>query len=352
MTTSPTARLAEARALAASNRLRLQDRRQRAISYLRVSVTDRCNYRCRYCMPEDVAHSEPSDICSFEETAALVACFVALGVSRLRLTGGEPTIRKDLPSLVAMLRALPGVDDIALSTNGHLLPSLAEPLRRAGIDRLNVSLDSLDPARFRRLTGRGDLASVLGGLETARSLGFTSIKTNAVVLRGENDGELGDLAAYAWARGFMPRFIEPMPMADGLLYSAGELLPAREIRERLGAAFGATVVPVVEATPKGAGPARYFALEPSRLPRHFGIISPMTEHFCDDCNRVRLSASGRVHACLASDDALDLRAVLRDEGPAAVIARIQAAVSVKRDGHTFDLVGIGGPRKAMVQIGG
>jgi cyclic pyranopterin phosphate synthase len=141
-------------------------------------------------------------------------------------------------------------------------------------------------------------------------------------------------------------------MADGLLYSAGELVPAQEIRTRMGVAFGASVVPVVGGTPKGAGPARYFALEPGQPSQQFGIISPMTEHFCDDCNRVRLGANGRLHACLASDDAVNLRTILCDEGPAAVAAAIEAALEVKRDGHSFQLIGIGGPRKAMVQIGG
>jgi cyclic pyranopterin phosphate synthase len=329
---------------------RLVDPQRRTIDYLRVSVTDRCNYRCTYCMPEDgVDHLQRADILSFEEICALVACFTRLGVSRVRLTGGEPTVRRDLVQLVRMLRAIPGLRDIALSTNGHLLPELAAPLREAGVDRLNISIDTLDPARFATITRRGELERVLAGVEAARAAGFTRIKINTVAVKGFNDGEIGSLCDYAWSRGMVPRFIEQMPMAGGQLYVPGALLGAAEIRGLVERAHPGRRL-VADGEARGAGPARYWRLEGSD--DVVGIISAMTEHFCDTCNRVRLSAAGALHTCLAYDDAVDLRAALHSGGPDAVVATIRQAVQGKRDGHVFQLVGIGGPRKAMIQIGG
>jgi GTP 3',8-cyclase len=329
----------------------LTDRLQRRVDYLRVSVTDRCNYRCTYCLPEDgVSHVDREDILRFEEIVALVRCFVELGVRRVRLTGGEPTVRRDLVQLVRMLRDIPALEDLALSTNGHLLVELAGPLRQAGVDRLNVSLDSLDPERFARITRRGDLDRVLAGIEAARAAGFRSIKLNAVAVKGFNDDEVGALCRWAWQRGLVPRFIEQMPMAGGALFVPGTLLSAGEIRGLVEQAFAAPLVPHLGGL--GAGPARYWRLDGSEPMALVGIISPMTEHFCDTCNRVRLSSSGDLHTCLAHDDALDLRAVLQHQGPAAVQAAIRGALAVKRDGHTFQLIGLGGPRKTMIQIGG
>jgi GTP 3',8-cyclase len=340
----------------------LTDRLQRRVDYLRVSVTDRCNYRCTYCLPEDgISHVDRDDILRFEEIVALVRCFVELGVRRVRLTGGEPTVRRDLVQLVRMLRAIPALEDIALSTNGHMLPELAQPLRQAGLDRLNISLDSLDPDRFARITRRGDLSRVVAGIEAARVAGFRSIKLNAVAVKGFNDDEVADLCRWAWQRDLVPRFIEQMPMAAGALFVPGTLLSAAEIRRLVETAFAPARL-VAHGPPRslGAGPARYWRLEGQAAvdadaggsEALVGIISPMTEHFCDTCNRVRLSSSGALHTCLAHDDALDLRALLQQQGPAAVQAAIRAALAVKRDGHTFQLVGLGGPRKAMIQIGG
>jgi GTP 3',8-cyclase len=350
----------------------LVDPQRRVINYLRISVTDRCNYRCTYCMPEDgVSHVDRADILSFEEIVALVGCFARLGVRRLRLTGGEPTVRRDLVTLVRLLRTIGGIEDLALSTNGHLLAELAAPLRAAGVDRLNISVDSLDPTRFATITRRGDLSRVLAGVEAARAAGFRSIKFNTVAVKGFNDDEVGALCAWAWARDIVPRFIEQMPMASGQLFVPGQLLSAAEIRAAVEAAFpGARLVAYKGQAARGAGPARYWRLfehreqavsdgreapetdEEGRPARLLGIISPMTEHFCDACNRLRLSASGALHTCLAYDEAVDLRDVLRREGPEGVVATIRRAVAGKRDGHVFQLLGLGGPRKTMVQIGG
>lgn len=338
----------------------LVDRQRRVVDYLRVSVTDRCNYRCTYCLPDEgVAHALPADQLGFDEIAALVTCFVELGVKRVRLTGGEPTARKDLVSLVARLRTLAGLEELALSTNGHLLPELAAPLREAGVDRLNISVDTLDPGRFAQITRRGDLARVLAGIEAARAAGFPSIKINTVAIKGFNDHEIEALCAFAWERDLVPRFIEQMPMAAGALFVPGTLMSAAEIRARLTATQGGRLVPHVGGAAAGAGPARYWRLEPAtsaelieRRPRLVGIISAMTEHFCDTCNRVRLSSSGELHTCLAHDDAVDLRGRLHRDGPPGVMVAIRQALGEKRDGHTFQLVGLGGPRKTMIQIGG
>lgn len=342
-----------------AERSELVDGQQRRIDYLRVSVTDRCNYRCTYCLPEaGVPHAARAEVLTFEETVRLVSCFARLGVRRLRLTGGEPTVRRDLPVLVRMLRAIPGLEDIALSTNGHLLGELAEPLFRAGVTRLNVSLDTLDPVRFASITRGGDLARVRDGLERARGLGFASIKINTVAVRDFNHGELGELCAFAWARGLVPRFIEQMPMADGALFVPGRFMSAAEIRAEIQAAHPqGTLVADEAGRRRGAGPARYWRVEEQGdservRERVFGIISPITEHFCEVCNRVRLSATGALHTCLAYDDAVDLRGVLWSGGESAVLATIGEALTGKRPKHGFGLLGIGGPRKAMIQIGG
>jgi cyclic pyranopterin phosphate synthase len=335
----------------------LSDPQARVIDYLRVSVTDRCNYGCSYCIPHDgVAHADRADVLSFEEIAALVRVFVSLGVRRVRLTGGEPTVRRDLVALVRLLRAIPCLEEIALSTNGHLLAELAAPLRAAGVDRVNISVDSLDAERFRRITRRGDLPRVLAGIEAARAAGFVSIKINAVAIRGFNDDELDRICAWAWQRGIVPRFIEEMPMADGRAYVPGAHMAAAEIRRRIAAAWPGTEAVAEGANAvRGAGPARYFRLAPDAPgagARRFGVISPMTEHFCTTCNRLRLSTAGALHACLAYDDAVDLRGPLQAGGADAVASAIRTALAGKRPGHTFQLIGLGGPRKAMVQIGG
>jgi cyclic pyranopterin phosphate synthase len=348
---------------------RLTDPQGRRIEYLRLSVTDRCNYRCTYCMPDaGIDHVDRADILSFEEIVRIVHCFAAYGVRRLRITGGEPTVRRDLVELVARLRAVPGIAEIALSTNGHLLADFAAPLRAAGVSRLNISVDTLDPEKFARITRRGDLARVQAGIEAARSVGFAVIKINTVAVKGFNDGEVGALCGYAWSRGIVPRFIEQMPMAGGEMYVPGELLSAQEIRALILAAYPRRALVADEGgAARGAGPARYWRLEPRAASAReavedqngdgppgarVGIISPMTEHFCDSCNRVRLSASGALHACLGYDDAVNLRDLLRTGGEPAVLEAIVGAVAAKRPAHNFGLLGIGGPRKAMISIGG
>ncbi len=335
--------------------LGLQDAQARRVTYLRISLTDRCNYRCTYCMPSEGVELLPKpQLLTFEEIERLARVFLQLGVRRLRLTGGEPTIRKDLLELVARLAALPDLEDLSLSTNGELLAEIAAPLRRAGLQRLNVSLDSLDPERFLRITRRGRLDRVLAGLDAAACAGFV-IKLNAVAIRGFNDDELGDICRFAWERGMIPRFIELMPMAAGELFVPGELFPAAEMRARIEAEFPAAVLVPATGSAPGWGPARYWRLEGPGVPARaeVGLITPMTEHFCDTCNRVRLSSVGGLHPCLAHDDATDLRTPLRaGASDETLLEVVRQALSGKRDGHWFGIDGQGGPQKAMVSIGG
>jgi len=331
----------------------LRDGQSRRVSYLRISLTDRCNYRCTYCMPEEGVELSPkSDVLSFEEIARLVRAMLPLGVRRVRLTGGEPTIRRDLVELVKRLSAL-GLDDLALTTNGQLLSGLSRPLRDAGLTRLNISVDTLHAATFRAITRRGDLSAVLDGIEAARAAGFTGTKLNAVVMGGVNDGELAGLCRFSWARDLVPRFIEFMPMSDGALFAPGSFVAAAEMRERLAAELGALVPDAGDGVP-GVGPARYWrvadgAFAGSRL----GLISAVSEPFCETCNRVRLTATGQLHTCLALDDETDLRGPLRaGAGEAELRAIVQAAVFAKKPGHEFTSCGSGAPRKHMVAIGG
>jgi cyclic pyranopterin phosphate synthase len=332
------------------------DRFARRIEYLRISLTDRCNYRCTYCMPEEGVELLPREhVLSFEEIERLVRVFAGLGVRRIRLTGGEPTVRKNMVELVARVAAVPGVEEVVMTTNGHLLTDLAAPLRAAGMAEVNVSLDTLDADRFRAITRRGDLARVVAGIDAALAAGM-QVKLNAVVLGGFNDSaeDLSSLCRFGWERGAAPRFIEHMPMSDGAVYQAGRHVSAAAIRERIAGALGEQIAPDGPSA-RAVGPARYFRLEPSG--RRFGIISAMSEHFCDTCNRLRLTSTGELHACLAWDDAHNLRDILRSGRTGTDVddelrAAITAAVAGKREGHEFQIAGRGGPTKHMVAIGG
>jgi GTP 3',8-cyclase len=349
----------------------LVDPMHRRVRYLRISVTDRCNYRCTYCMPEELsdqlAFAPKREVLSFEELERVVRIFAGLGVRKLRLTGGEPTVRRGIVDLVRRLAGVPGIEQVVMTSNGHLLEELAQPLVDAGLVGINVSLDSLDSDKFAALTSRGDLARVVRGIDAARAAGLR-VKTNAVALAGDagNADEVVALARFAWERGITPRFIEHMPMSSGQLYAAEAELSAARIRELIEADAG-PLVPAGDAA-RDAGPARYWRVagDPRReakemarpgesavLTREVGIISAMTEHFCDDCNRLRLTATGALHACLGHDDAVSLRDVLRRGGSDEdVVAAIAGAVTGKRPGHQFLRTGGGGPQKHMIGIGG
>lgn len=340
----------------------LRDRLAREVRYLRVSLTDRCSMRCTYCMPpEGIDHVSRSEVLSLEEVVRVVERFVAWGVERVRLTGGEPTLRRDLSWLVAELAAIelpPGPDrapgatlEVVMTSNGERLDQLAAPLRAAGLSALTVSLDSLERERFATITRRDRLDRVIAGIDAARRAGLP-LKLNTVAVRGFNDDELGAICRFAWARGATPRFIELMPMAAGRLYVPGELMPAAAIRERLAAELGASVE--LEDRPAGpVGPAVYARLRGGLHDgRRFGTIAAMTENFCDSCNRLRVSATGQLHACLARDDAGDLRGALRSGDLDRLEQVVRLALGHKRDAHGFELDGRGGPDKAMISIGG
>ncbi len=335
----------------------LVDGLSRPISYLRISLTDRCNYRCTYCMPEAGVDLAPrSEVLSFEEIEQAVSALMQVGVRRVRLTGGEPTVRKDLVELVERLGRL-GLDDLALSTNGERLAELAAPLKTAGLHRLNVSVDTLREDRFLQVTRRGNLASVLTGLDVSREVGFAHTKVNCVAMRGFNDDEVAALCRYCWDRDFIPRFIELMPMSEGALFYPGTFLPVAELRKILSDAFGPLRSPDTGEVLPGVGPARYAAVEYRGALRQVGMISAVTEPFCDTCNRVRLSATGQLHGCLAYDDAIDLRSVLRSGLASSdrvdrLVQVARGGLSDKRAGHVFSPTGCGGPRKHMVSIGG
>lgn len=300
------------------------DARGRPLRDLRISVLDRCNFRCPYCMPADQYPEhhpflQRQDLLSFEEIERLARVFVGLGVRKLRLTGGEPLLRRDLPLLVGMLAAIPGVEDLALTTNGVLLPRLAGSLRAAGLRRLTVSLDALDPAVFRRLSGdRGEVAEVLAGIAAAERAGFGTIKINCVVMRGVNEDEALNLAAHFRGSGHVVRFIEYMDVGTLNDWRAERVVPSAELRARiaahwplraLAAGYGGEVAQR-HAYVDGAG--------------EIGFISAVSEPFCGDCTRARLSADGRLYTCLFARDGFDLRKPLRggddDTALAALIA--------------------------------
>ena len=304
-------------------------------------------------MPEslsgDLQFEPRSALLSFEELEQLVGVFARLGVRKIRLTGGEPTIRKGIVELVKRIAGVPGIAQVVMTTNGHLLDDLAAPLAAAGLAGVNVSLDTLDPDTFHQVTGRGDLARVLAGIDAARAAGL-AVKTNAVALAGVNDHELVALCEAAWTRGATPRFIEHMPMSDGALYDPARGLTSLAIRQALEAELGALVqAPATTAAGPDAGPARYWNLagDPKR---EVGIISAMSDHFCDDCNRLRLTATGALHACLGHDDALNLRDLVRAGASDADLVRaIAGVVTGKRVGHAF---ADAPPTKHMIGIGG
>jgi GTP 3',8-cyclase len=320
----------------------------RRVRYLRVSVTDRCNYACTYCVPEDgIDHQARADVLTFEEIERVVALFVQLGVERVRLTGGEPTVRAHVTELVARLHA--HVPTLVMTSNGHRLPELAQPLAAAGLAEVNVSIDTLEADRFARLTTRGDLARVIAGIDAAIAAGIR-VKLNAVALADENQHELAALCQFAWARGVAIRFIEHMPLSGGQLYQPDRELSAATIRATLAQALG-PLTPITTDR-QSVGPARYWCVDGDRQ-RRFGIISAMTEHFCDDCNRVRVTADGALHACLGHDEAVSLRQLMRAGASDDELHRaIAFALSGKREGHEFQRTGAGAPGKHMIAVGG
>ena len=332
----------------AASAAELRDGFGRRIEYLRISVTDKCNLRCVYCMPEEgLPWLRRSEILSYEEIAAVVRVMAAMGLRRVRLTGGEPLVRRDLPELVRLLAAVPQIEDISLSTNAVLLQDLAAPLRAAGVHRVNISLDSLRPERIDAIARRaGSHTAILAGLEAAERAGLAPIKVNAVIMRGRNDDEIEDFARMTVERPWHVRFIEVMPVGENTAISANEYVPAVEMLARL-RTMG-DLAPV--AGPAGNGPASYFQLPGAR--GTVGVITPMSHNYCERCNRMRLTASGGLRPCLFGDLETDLRAALRSGEPLEPL--IRRTLEIKPERHTLiqgSDRGSGGLR-ALSQVGG
>ncbi|CAB3857438.1 GTP 3',8-cyclase MoaA [Achromobacter denitrificans] len=307
----------------------LKDGFGRRIDYLRVSVTDRCDLRCAYCLPKDFKGFEtPANWLTHDEMTRLVGLFVGLGVSKVRLTGGEPLLRRGIAALAGAIAAMPGLADLSVSTNGTQLARHAQSLRAAGVDRLNVSLDTLDAAAFGQITGRDCLSSVLAGLDAARRAGFAPIKLNSVVHAATPGAEVRRLLDYAVAQGFVLRLIEPMPMGEcGRGHTHVDL---NAMGARLAAEAG--LLPALAG--QGAGPARYWTT--GRGTPVLGVITPMSRHFCASCNRVRLGVDGTLYLCLGQEDQVPLGRLLREgASDAELTGAILAGIAAKPERHEF-----------------
>ncbi len=326
----------------------LRDSYGRVIGDLRISITDRCNFRCTYCIPvENIQWKRREEILSYEEILRVVRIVSGFGIRKIRVTGGEPLLRPDVLSLLERLSATEGVEDLALTTNGKYLPQFASALRGAGVNRLNVSLDSMVPEKFFKLTRRDALGDVLEGIEAARRAGFDPVKINAVVIRGINDDEIVEFARFARDTGHAVRFIEFMPLDSGHTWSMNQVVPGREVLETIRAAMDLEPLPARSASetatrwgfPGGRG--------------EIGIIAPVTAPFCGNCNRIRLTADGHLRTCLFSLVEHDLKAFLRDGSSDDDVARaIEAAVWTKEPGHRINQETFIQPQRTMSCIGG
>jgi cyclic pyranopterin phosphate synthase len=307
----------------------LSDRFGRSIEYLRLSVTDRCDLRCSYCMPKGFkGFEEPAHWLTFDEIERLLAAFARLGTSRIRLTGGEPLLRRHLPQLAARIAALPGVRDLSLSTNATQLGRHAVALRQAGVSRINVSLDSLDRACMEKITGSDSLTQILDGLKAGKAAGFSPIKINMVAMRGVNDDEIDAMVAFCIEQQFVLRLIEAMPM--GTTGRDAAYLDLGPIQTRLQQKFGLRA----QATELGGGPARYLATADGSA--SIGFITPMSQHFCASCNRVRLAVDGTLYLCLGQEEKFEFRPLLRGGASDAELeAAIHQAIELKPEKHEF-----------------
>lgn len=309
----------------------LTDRFGRVINYLRLSVTDRCDFRCVYCMAENMVFVPRQQLLTLEELAFVGRAFVELGVSRIRLTGGEPLVRRNLMSLVHSLGKLPGLDELLLTTNGARLESVAGELVDAGVKRINVSLDSLQPLRFAAITRTGELYRVLSGIAAAKRAGTERVKINAVIMRDQNDDEIIALLDFALEHGLDISFIEEMPLGVTSRFDRQkELISSQEIRTRIGSFY-----PLMASAETSPGPSRYYRIPGSNS--RIGFISPNTHNFCESCNRVRVTCEGQLLLCLGNEHSVDLRAVIRTHpGDMDILKNaIVEAMAIKPERHHF-----------------
>ena len=330
----------------------LIDPYQRVVRDLRISITDRCNFRCTYCMPtEGMTWLERPELLTFEEITAIARVGVErFGFDGIRLTGGEPTMRAQLPVLISMLSELrdPRTDrpvDLALTTNGATLGLHARALRTAGLRRINISLDTFSPTRFFEMTRRNQLDKVLNGIDAAIDAGFDPIKLNIVAMRGINEDEIIDFATFGRERGITPRFIEYMPLDADNSWSMDQVLPAEEIVETISTRYPCTAVQ------RGSEPASRYLYDDGK--GEFGVIASVTKPFCESCDRIRLAADGKIRTCLFSLEEHDLKSIVRRGGsPDEIAAALEAAVGTKWAGHAIGNVNFLRPKRSMSQIGG
>ncbi len=315
------------------NRPGMVDAFGRQVSYLRLSVTDRCDMRCTYCMAETMSFLPKAELLSLEEMVAVCDAFIARGVRKIRVTGGEPLVRKDIVPLIETLgsRLGRGLEELTLTTNGSQLARHADMLRSAGVERINVSLDAIDPARFAGITRRGSLAQVLEGLDAAVAAGL-KIKINTVALKDQNADHIPDMVAWAHGKGFDMTLIEVMPMGDAGPDRFDQYIPLFEVRDALAARWTFEELPQTDAN---AGPSRYVRVQETG--GRLGFITPLTNNFCAGCNRMRVTCTGRIYMCLGQEDHVDLRAALRaSESPkAALNAALDRALGAKPEKHDF-----------------
>ncbi len=322
----------------------------RKITYLRVSVTDHCNYRCHYCRDEDhQTHTKKSQVLTFEEIARIVRLFAELGVTKVRLTGGEPLLRKDILDLTRMLGEIPGLSDIPLSTNAHLLPAMALKLKNHGINRANISIDSLIPERFKEITRDGDLETVINGIDAAISVGMKPIKLNMVVMKGTNDDEIESMIEFAINRGLDLRFIETMPIGLAGIEAVDRHLSEKDILDRVYSAYGDRLIS--QDSKQTDGPAKTLKIEGTNT--SIGTISAVSNNFCSSCNRVRLTAKGELILCLGQKDSVSLRDAIRSGMKDQEVKQlILNAITKKPEKHFFDSVVDNISNRQMVEMGG
>ncbi|MEW4566321.1 GTP 3',8-cyclase MoaA [Tautonia sp. JC769] len=327
---------------------RLIDRFGRLHNNLRISVTDRCNIRCTYCMPEQVQFLPRADLLSFEEIERFVRVATTLGITKLRLTGGEPLVRRDLPVLIEKLARIPGIVDVGLTTNGILLGPMARTLHGAGLRRINVSLDTMDPERFQRLTRRPGFEKVIEGILAAREAGFDPVKVNAVAIKGETDEDVVPLARFAREHGLELRFIEYMPLDAGNAWERGKVLYASEILELLAKEIG-PLAPAPDQDPRAPAVDYDYADGGGRV----GLIASVSRPFCGSCNRVRITADGKLRNCLFALDETDIRALIRGGASDLDLAvALRDSVAAKWEGHQINAANFIKPERLMHSIGG
>ena len=331
-----------------TSRPKLIDGMGRTIVNLRISVTDRCNFRCTYCMPADnVEFMDRSNLLSFEEIQRVAQIVSRMGINRLRLTGGEPLMRKNLPVLIKMLNEVDGIDDIAMTTNAYFLKDQAQSLKDAGLKRLNVSLDALDPEKFRDVNRRDCLQSVLDGLDTARKVGFKSIKINAVAVRNFSETEIMSLIEMGRSDGFEIRFIEFMPLDSDKVWERDKVLFGHEIVNIIKENY--ELVPIDNSLEIGPASEYNFADGKGKI----GIITAVSNPFCDHCNRIRMTADGKLRTCLFSTKETNLKELIRSGATdETIIETLKQAVLVKEPGHKINLDDFERPSRAMHAIGG